>query len=119
MVELSDRDECRCTLPLRYGFCCGCDGRVQAGLVQAAREVVHRKLSVRETEALVRRLQNPPKAKDTRPDPDIRQLQDRLEEALGARVRIQHTSSGKGKLTISYNSADEFEGILQRLDLEH
>jgi len=86
--------------------------------LQAAREVVNRKLSVRETEALVRRLQNPPKTKDKRLDPDIQRLQDRMEESLGARVRIQHQSSGKGKLVISYNSADEFEGILQRLDLE-
>jgi len=86
--------------------------------LQAAREVVNRKLSVRETEALVRRLQNPPKTKDKRLDPDIQRLQDRMEESLGARVRIQHQSSGKGKLTISYTSADELDGILQRLDLE-
>lgn len=86
--------------------------------LEAAREVVNRKLSVRETEALVRRLQNPPKPKERRLDPDIQALQDRMEEALGARVRIQHNASGKGKLTISYHSADEFEGILERLDLE-
>lgn len=87
--------------------------------LQAAREVINRKLSVRETEALVRRLANPPKKPaPQRVDPDIQQLQDRMEEALCARVRIQHKSSGKGKLTISYNSADEFQGILNRLDLE-
>jgi ParB family chromosome partitioning protein len=86
--------------------------------LQAAREVVNRKLSVRETEALVRRLQNPPKEpKSGRLDPDIQQLQDRMEEALCTRVRIQHQASGRGKLVISYNSADEFEGILRRLDL--
>ena len=38
-------------------------------------------------------------------------------EALGARVRIQHQASGKGKMTIVYNNADEFDGILERLDL--
>lgn len=86
--------------------------------LQAAREVANKKLSVRETEALVRRLQNPPKTKEKRLDPDIQKLQDRMEEALCARVRIQHTPSGKGKLTISYNSADEFDGILQRLSLD-
>ena len=87
--------------------------------VQAAREVVRKNLSVRETEALVRRLRNPaPQSKEKRVDPDIRRLQDRMEEALCARVRIQHNASGKGKLTISYNSADEFEGILERLDLK-
>jgi ParB family chromosome partitioning protein len=86
--------------------------------VQAAREVVNKSLSVRDTEALVRRLQNPPKPRDKRIDPDIKRLQDRIEESLCARVRIQHAASGKGKLVISYNSADEFEGILSRLELE-
>jgi ParB family chromosome partitioning protein len=86
--------------------------------VQAAREVVHKKLSVRETENLVRRLQQSKKKKGSRRvDPDILRLQNSLGEILGARVRIQHQASGKGKLIISYNNADEFDGILDRLDL--
>jgi len=86
--------------------------------VQAAREVVHKRLSVRETENLVRRLQQSKQKKGRRRmDPDILRLQNRLGESLGARVRIQHQASGKGKLVISYNNADEFEGILERLDL--
>ena len=86
--------------------------------IQAAREVVHKKLSVRETENLVRRLQQSrAKRGSRRIDPDILRLQNRMGEALGARVRIQHQASGKGKLIISYTSADEFEGILERLDL--
>ncbi|MDT8320528.1 MAG: ParB/RepB/Spo0J family partition protein [Xanthomonadales bacterium] len=86
--------------------------------VQAAREVVRGRLSVRATENLVRRLQQPKKETGRRSDPDITRLQNRLGEALGARVRIQHQASGKGKLVISYTSADEFEGILHRLKLE-
>jgi ParB family chromosome partitioning protein len=86
--------------------------------LQAAREVVHKKLSVRETENLVRRLQQSrAKRGSRRVDPDILRLQNRMGDALGARVRIQHQASGKGKLIISYTSADEFEGILDRLDL--
>jgi ParB family transcriptional regulator, chromosome partitioning protein len=86
--------------------------------VQGAREVVRKRLSVRDTENLVRRLQQSKKQKgQRRADPDILRLQNRLGEALGARVRIQHQASGKGKLVISYNNADEFEGILVRLDL--
>jgi len=86
--------------------------------VQAAREVVHKRLSVRDTENLVRRLQQSKKKKgQRRVDPDILRLQNRLGETLGARVRIQHQASGKGKLVIAYNNADEFEGILERLDL--
>ena len=86
--------------------------------VQAAREVVRKNLSVRATENLARRLQQSKKKKGSRRvDPDILSLQNRLGETLGARVRIQHQASGKGKLVISYNNADEFEGILDRLDL--
>ena len=86
--------------------------------VQAAREVVRKQLSVRETENLVRRLQQSLKKKGSRRvDPDILRLQNRIGEALGARVKIQHQASGKGKLTINYTNADEFEGILERLNL--
>lgn len=86
--------------------------------VQAAREVVRKRLSVRETENLVRRLQQSSKKKGSRRiDPDILRLQNRMAEQLGARVKIQHQASGKGRLVISYNTADEFEGILERLDL--
>ena len=86
--------------------------------VQAAREVVRKRLSVRETENLVRRLQQSKKQKGQRRlDPDIQRLQNRMSEQLGARVRIQHQASGKGRLVISYNSADEFDGILERLKL--
>jgi ParB family chromosome partitioning protein len=86
--------------------------------VQAAREVVRKRLSVRDTENLARRLQQSKKKKGSRRvDPDILSLQNHLGETLGARVRIQHQASGKGKLIISYNNSDEFEGILDRLNL--
>ena len=86
--------------------------------VQAAREVVRKSLSVRDTENLARRLQQSKKKKGSRRvDPDILSLQNRLGETLGARVRIQHQASGKGKLVISYTNSDEFEGILDRLNL--
>ena len=86
--------------------------------VQAAREVVRKQLSVRETENLVRRLQQAMKKKGSRRvDPDILRIQNRIGAQLGARVKIQHQASGKGKLTINYNSSDEFEGILERLNL--
>ena len=87
--------------------------------IQAAREVVRKRLSVRETENLVRRLQQSSKKKGTRRiDPDILRLQNRMAEQLGARVKIQHQASGKGKLTITYTNSDEFDGILERLDLK-
>lgn len=84
--------------------------------MQAARQVVSKSLSVRQTEALVRRLQqeSPQKAKagNGTVDPNIRALQDDLAERLGARVAINHGQRGKGKLVIEYSSLDELDGIL-------
>jgi ParB family chromosome partitioning protein len=86
---------------------------------EAARLVVARGLSVRETEALVRRLLEQAAKGGGKPghrlDPDIRKLQDNLCERLGARVEIRHARTGKGRLVIAYNSLDELDGILDRI----
>jgi ParB family chromosome partitioning protein len=83
--------------------------------VRAAREVVNRELSVRETERLVRRLLNPPQRRSQPVDPDIQRLQDQLSEKLCAKVVIQHGRTGRGKLVIAYHSPDELEGIIGHL----
>jgi len=75
-------------------------------------------LSVREAEALVRRLAAQPgdaKHEPREPDADIRRLEAELGEKLGARVEVRHGAGGKGKLVISYHSLDELDGILARL----
>jgi ParB family chromosome partitioning protein len=85
---------------------------------QAAREVVRKSLSVRETERLVRRLKNPPTRTVTVIDPDTKYIQDQIAEKLCATVKLSHNSRGKGKMVISYNSADELEGILEHMGLK-
>lgn len=83
--------------------------------LQVARQVVAKSLSVRQTEALVRRIQSETPGKKPRKgavDPNIRALQDDLAERLGARVSIDHGQRGKGKLVIEYSSLDELDGIL-------
>lgn len=84
---------------------------------EAARQVLLRGLSARETEQLARRYQQdaivPPRSKPL--DPNIRLLQDDLSERLGARVRLQHDTSGKGCLVIHYNNLDELDGIIARV----
>ncbi len=81
---------------------------------EAARRVVSKQLTVRETEQLVRHLQQsrPNRSPQRNVDPDVKRLQDDLSEKLGARVAIQHGAKGKGRLVINYNSVDELEGIL-------
>jgi ParB family transcriptional regulator, chromosome partitioning protein len=84
---------------------------------EAARAVVARGLSVRETERLVRRLQEEQQGEiERRPrpelDPNIRRLLADLTDRLGARVEIHQGTRGAGKLLIAYNSLDELDGIL-------
>jgi len=86
--------------------------------VEVAGLVAKKALSVRDTEALVRRLIHPAAAGSPPspvPDPDIHRLELELADKLGARVMFQHTSSGKGKLVVTYNSLDELEGILAHI----
>ena len=82
--------------------------------------VAKKGLSVRETEALVRsmlaRSTGGGDTKDARPlDPNVQRLQDELSEKLGAVVQIQHSTSGKGKVVVSYHSLDELDGILAHI----
>ncbi len=84
----------------------------------AAKEVTAKGLSVRETEALARKLQNKNssrKAGKFSIDPNIRGLQDELSGRLGTAVLIKHKKSGKGTLEIQYSSVDALDGILSRI----
>ena len=85
---------------------------------EAAKTVIGKGLSVRQTEALVRRLlsqQNNEPETETRLDPDIRHLQDNLAEKLGTQVILQHSAKGKGRLILKYNSLDQLDGILAHI----
>jgi ParB family chromosome partitioning protein len=80
--------------------------------------VAKKGLSVRETEALVRKLIKPKGPASAKPpviDPNVRQLENELGERLGARVQIQQSRGGTGKLVIAYNSLDELDGILEHI----
>src|SRR5690625_4807241 len=87
--------------------------RALAGLPEskqpaAAALVIARNMTVRQTEALVKRLQqDQPEPAPVREDPNIRRLQEDLSEHLGAAVKIQHGQRGNGKVVIQYNSLDE------------
>ena len=88
---------------------------------EAARSVVGKGLSVRQTESLVRRLiadvgSNNSSSTSKMVDPDIKNLEENLADKLGAKVMIQHTAKGKGKLVLKYNSLDELDGILSHIN---
>ena len=86
--------------------------------IEIAVLIVKKGLSVRDTEGLVRRLQQAPSSKvdaESSGDPNVNRLEQELAEKLGAKVAIQHSSGGKGKLVVSYNSLDELDGILAHI----
>jgi ParB family transcriptional regulator, chromosome partitioning protein len=86
--------------------------------VEVALLIVKKGLSVRETEALVRRMQQSPvtqPAGAAAGDPNVHRLEQELADKLGARVAIQHSTGGKGRLVVSYNSLDELDGILAHI----
>jgi ParB family chromosome partitioning protein len=85
--------------------------------IEVAALVAKKGLSVRDTEALVRRLLSPAAAHSQAPavDPDINRLERELAEKLGAKVRFQHAASGGGRLVVSYHSLEELEGILAHI----
>ena len=85
----------------------------------AAQQVVKNGLSVRDTEKLVRRMQAGPSKKSTpstqTKNADIQRLENDLKDRLGARVNIEHSGKGNGKLVIAYNTLDELDGILKHI----
>lgn len=83
---------------------------------RTAQEVVDKDLTVRATEALVKRLmQGKDKPGEAARSPDVARLETRLGELLGATVKIHHGRSGKGRVTIRYSSLDELDGILEHI----
>jgi ParB family transcriptional regulator, chromosome partitioning protein len=95
-------------------------GRALLGLppeqqVPVAREVLERELSVRETEALVRRMHAPqrPARAPVSENADIRRLERELSEIVGAAIAIDHKPGGKGRMVINYSSLDQLDGILR------
>jgi ParB family transcriptional regulator, chromosome partitioning protein len=105
-------------------------GKVLLGLIafpgqleRAAREVIEKQLSVRQTEELAARLLNPesaePKTEKASPavDPNVREAQRKLEQSLGVKVEIQDRNN-KGKIILKYGSLEDFDRIMEALGTE-
>lgn len=87
---------------------------------EAARTVVGKGLSVRETEQLVASLLKdtpvPPKRKVDR---DVARLEEELSERAGTRIEIKPGSKGTGKIVVRYASHDHFDELVARLSTRH
>jgi ParB family chromosome partitioning protein len=92
-----------------------------AAIDKLARQTVARDLSVRQVEALVRRERQetiadaPKPAAPEGPSPAARDLAQRLERALGTRVKVVEADATRGQLEIQYHSLDQLDGILEKI----
>lgn len=87
---------------------------------EVALKVFDENLSVRETEKLVKKLQAPNHKKiEKKEDEQLKvvyaSFEERLKDAMGTKVHINHKDEGKGKIEIEYFSKDEFERIVEML----
>ena len=82
--------------------------------IETANLIVHKQLSVRETERLVNRIEHPIAKQRPKHDRDLLRLQENISTKLGAQVVINPGKKGKGTVVIHYSSLDQLEGILSR-----
>ncbi len=88
--------------------------------VELAHQIVHKDLSVRDAERLVKAESAPPRATKTAlsQNGDARRLENELAEKLGTHVTLKTDSKGKGSLTIDFQDYEHLDGILQRTKLK-
>lgn len=85
--------------------------------IEAAYRMVHEGLSVRSAEALTKKGSGKQKATSVsrHPDAQMRSVEERLQRALGTKVRIQGGNEG-GKIVVDYFGLDDLQRILERCD---
>ena len=77
-----------------------------------ARKIIDKKLSVRQTENLIRVIKNPKKFKSIAKDPNINDLENGLKEKLGINVFIKNKKNNRGSLTFEYKDLDQLNRII-------
>lgn len=90
------------------------EGEIQTS---AAQTVATKELTVRETEGLIKKIQNPVAEKEkVEKAIETIDMEQGLAEKLGAKVAISHNKKGKGKLVISYANLEKLEEILAKIN---
>jgi ParB family transcriptional regulator, chromosome partitioning protein len=81
--------------------------------------ILSKKLSVRQTEELVKQLYKPGKptaTAQTKPQSgQFGKLQDQLSNHFGTKVKLDHKSTGRGKISVEYYSVEELNGLLEKM----
>lgn len=87
--------------------------------IKCAQGIAQRQLSVRGAEALVKQLLDGSSQKkasvSSNQDPDVSRMEHKISDRLGAKVSIQHSQNGSGRMHIRYTNLDEFEGIVDKI----
>ena len=88
---------------------------------EAAVKVFDEKLSVRETERLVKELLNPVQKKEDKPKNQAEELvyknlEEKIKQIIGSKVAINRRTDNKGKIEIEYYSQEELERIVELLE---
>ncbi len=87
--------------------------------LDTARKIIKKGLSVREAEALCKRVSSSSKSQSSKShswkDPQIASLEDKLRQSLGTKVRLLHKGKKGGKIEIEYYSLDELDRLLEQL----
>jgi ParB family chromosome partitioning protein len=82
--------------------------------------ILSKKLSVRQTEDLVKQLYKPSKGKvDTKQKPQgqFNKIQDQLTSFFGTKVKLEHQKTGRGKISLEYYSLEELNGLLEKMNV--
>ena len=84
--------------------------------IEAAKTIVSKGLSVRDTEKLVKSILNPKQVKLPIPSAEAAiydAIANKLREKMGTKVSINHKKNGKGKIEIEYYSSEELERLIE------
>ena len=82
--------------------------------------ILSKKLSVRQTEDLVKQLYKPSKAKaevKQKPAGQVNKIQDQLTSFFGTKVKLEHQKTGRGKISLEYYSLEELNGLLKKMNV--
>ncbi|MBN2346250.1 MAG: ParB/RepB/Spo0J family partition protein [Candidatus Aminicenantes bacterium] len=92
--------------------------RSEQDILTAASRIIHKELSVRQAENLVRKFYDTRRRETGGLDPDIVKMENKLTHCLATKVKLHYTRDGKGKLEVFFGSLAEFERLYAILSKE-
>ena len=81
--------------------------------VLLAKKIISKKLSVRQTEGLVRVLNSYSRGSSNRKDPNILNLEEELSNKIGMRVFVKNKKNNTGTITLEYKAADQLDRLVE------